>query len=48
MRGKRRHFGLFAVLVVAMIVAGSAAAGAHYGWDGWATTATTTHIRSRS
>jgi alkaline phosphatase len=32
MRGKRRHLGLFAVLVLAAVVAGSAAAGAHNGW----------------
>jgi alkaline phosphatase len=33
MRGKRRHLGLFALLVLAAVVAGSAAAGAHKGWD---------------
>ena len=32
MRGKRRHLGLFALLVLAAVVAGSAAAGAHRGW----------------
>jgi alkaline phosphatase len=35
MRGRARHLGLFTVLVLAVIVAGSAAAGAHHGWGGW-------------
>ncbi|MGC1852838.1 MAG: alkaline phosphatase [Solirubrobacterales bacterium] len=35
MRGKGRHLGLFAALVLVAVVAGSTMAGAHGGWYGW-------------